>query len=337
MNTKNPQRLQRKIEELHKNWELLGDVLAKLNRERILETRADEKMRLEQKIADIEAERQQVEQQLDALEAQVGTDDTHEDVAGRKPEPHSEPPQSPETPSGQPTITTGKDYFERVAGNVYTGPVTIHQHGGQQEAEKQATRDPQRISLRSKPLTVSGEEFREVFRLDKSNRPLRHIRNQFEDQGEVVIDHATDLMWQKAGSETHMSYENAQRYVEELNHRKFASYNDWRLPTIPELMSLLEPEKQSNDLYINPIFDSKQFWCWSADKRPIGESPPGLGLLLGKPIVDNTQSRLWSADMRTIDEKQWRLVWCVKFLDGCVLFYDLNDDRCHVRCVRSIK
>jgi hypothetical protein len=31
-------------------------------------------------------------------------------------------------------------------------------------------------------------------------------------------------------------------------------------------MSLLEPQEQSNGLFINPIFDSQQKkWCWSAD------------------------------------------------------------------------
>jgi hypothetical protein len=33
-------------------------------------------------------------------------------------------------------------------------------------------------------------------------------------------------------------------------------------------MSLLEPEKQSTGLYINPIFDVQQSWCWSVDTFP---------------------------------------------------------------------
>jgi hypothetical protein len=133
---------------------------------------------------------------------------------------------------------------------------------------------------------VSEDEAQQVFGLTTQKfkiadteysgwRPLEYIQNEYEDQGEVVVDHATGLMWQKSGSPNFMTYQEAQAYIEQLNTQKFAGYSDWRLPTIPELMSLLEPEKQSNDLYINPIFDAEQWWCWSADRRIKGESSPG--------------------------------------------------------------
>ncbi len=126
-----------------------------------------------------------------------------------------------------------------------------------------------RIQLRSKPRMVSGGEFKEVFRLDEDQRPRKYIENDFEVQGDgdVVIDHATGLMWQKSGSGEYMTYQAAQAYIDKLNRERFSGYSDWRLPTIPELMSLLKPERQSNNLYINPIFNKRQVRCWSSDKR----------------------------------------------------------------------
>ncbi len=125
--------------------------------------------------------------------------------------------------------------------------------------------------LRHKSLTVSDEEFIKVFKLNEDFRPLEYIRNEYKDNGDgTVTDHATGLMWQQSGSDDYLFYKDAQEYVNALNSNTFAGYSDWRMPTIDELVSLLEPEKQENELYINPIFDKKQMWCWSSDRRLSG-------------------------------------------------------------------
>ncbi len=147
---------------------------------------------------------------------------------------------------------------------------------------------------RNTPLIVSKNEFRQMFRLDENHRPLQYTQNEFEDRGEVVIDHAAARMWQKSGSSQYMTYNDVQKYIETLNQDQFAGYNDWRLPTISELLTLLESEKQSNTLHLNPLFDAAQSWCWSADKRMSNKgSPEGA--------------------------------WNVNFHDGCVYWYQVEE------------
>ncbi|MCP4507873.1 MAG: DUF1566 domain-containing protein [Fuerstiella sp.] len=128
------------------------------------------------------------------------------------------------------------------------------------------------LTLRSNSQIVSEDEVKQIFGLRDNLRPQQYIRNDFEDQGDVVVDRATGLMWQKAGSGV-MFYNDAPTYIDTLNREQFAGYDDWRLPTIPELMSLLEPEKSSNGLCIDPIFKTHEYeWCWSADRLSEGGS-----------------------------------------------------------------
>jgi hypothetical protein len=129
--------------------------------------------------------------------------------------------------------------------------------------------DGHRVRLRSEPVTVAADDQKQAFDLDDHDMPRAYVWNDFEDLGDVVVDHATGLMWQKAGSEQELTYQDAQTYVEQLNQAKFAGFADWRLPTIPELMSLIEPERQANGLFLNPMFETRKHeWDWSADRLP---------------------------------------------------------------------
>jgi hypothetical protein len=136
--------------------------------------------------------------------------------------------------------------------------------------------------LRSEPQVVSKGNYQAVFSLREDNGPLEYVQNSFEDQGDVIVDWAIGLTWQKSGSMTVMTYDDAQEYLQSLNDVRFAGLTTWRLPTIPELLSLLEPELQPNMLYISPIFDETQMWCWSADRLPIEEiAPSSFGWRVG--------------------------------------------------------
>jgi len=81
----------------------------------------------------------------------------------------------------------------------------------------------------------------------------------------VVIDSASGLMWQQSGSPEYFTYAKAKEYINQLNRERFAGFNNWRLPTLKEAMSLMEPDTLNGNLYIDPKFDPKQSWIWTAD------------------------------------------------------------------------
>ncbi len=167
--------------------------------------------------------------------------------------------------------------------------------------------EKERERLRSEPQTVSEEDALQEFGLTDKWQPQSYIENQYEDRGDVIFDDATRLTWQKSGSSDYMRYAYVEEYVKNLNQQRFAGFNDWRLPTIPELMSLLEPEKSSNGLYIDSIFDIPReeefYWCWSSDKR----------------LIEGGSSSV---------------AWDVYFISGSVSWSNL-DSRSDVRAVRS--
>ncbi len=99
-----------------------------------------------------------------------------------------------------------------------------------------------------------------------SSIPFSTPSNRFITNGDEVTDSVTGLIWQKSGSDNNMTHYKTQAYIDDINCRKFAGYDDWRLPTLEELASLLE-NKKVDGLFTDPLFDRKQRWCWSADKR----------------------------------------------------------------------
>jgi hypothetical protein len=139
------------------------------------------------------------------------------------------------------------------------------------------------------------------------NKKGKRFNHQFEQKtindDKVIIDYASGLMGQQSGSQIEMPSEAAKKYITELNRKQFAGFTDWRLPTLEEAMSLMEPEKK-NYLYIDPMFGRKQAWVWTSDS-------------CGDPY--GTEERQWVVD----------------FLDGkCCHYYLRLGYDLYIRAVR---
>lgn len=201
-------------------------------------------------------------------------------------------------------------------------------------------------------------------------RPIRNVKNQFEDRGSVIFDRATGLTWQRSGSSEVLSYQDAQMYVNTLNIQQFAGYTDWRLPTIEELLSLLKKENTAGSFFklttdaldllqigadpvpddvlarLQPLVDQKivaKADFVSAVQQRIGADAAAqyqanileaaAHRLYIHPMVDNDQVVVWSSDVYR-GERSAEDVWYVDFYYGS-LNVSLDSPYNFVRAVRS--
>lgn len=128
-----------------------------------------------------------------------------------------------------------------------------------------------RVSLRRQPKAILNQMgIRRIlvqynFFETSMNTHGSFINDPVDNKDGTVTDRATELMWQKSGSLERLDNRAAKEYIKQLNSRMFADYSDWRMPTIEELMSLLNRHKK-NGVYITPELANHQTTCWSADQ-----------------------------------------------------------------------
>lgn len=142
---------------------------------------------------------------------------------------------------------------------------------------REAVTAPSTIHLPDTPAEMSEEEVAAMVArysfADQERNPsggFAHILVDNND-GLTVTDLTTGLMWQRGGLDI-MSHRSIRREVARLNAERFAGYSDWRLPTMAEALSLLEPEKLANNQYVHRCFSSEQpFVFVDATRKPGGQ------------------------------------------------------------------
>jgi len=145
------------------------------------------------------------------------------------------------------------------------------------------------IKLRSKHQRLSTEQVTRMLNqhdffdsiYNKKGKGIQHLYLELGDESRVVFDLATGLMWQQGGSSEPMKFEEVQNWIADLNRKRYAGYNDWRLPTLEEAMSLMEPKKLNKDLYIDQVFGSQQRWIWTSDPYSGAAGAQWVVLFLG--------------------------------------------------------
>jgi serine/threonine protein kinase len=173
-------------------------------------------------------------------------------------EPASAPPADPTPSQATPATSAVENPAPPI---IATSPTTS------------PARNARVVELPSTPAVLDSAQLEaQLVRYDlfdrRRNPTGKGIANRYRQQvlGDVVVvdDAATGLMWQKRPASNDLyTVVAAAAHLEELNRERFAGYADWRLPTLAEAASLLEPEAAA-ERYLDPVFTGGNF-IWTAD------------------------------------------------------------------------
>lgn len=145
--------------------------------------------------------------------------------------------------------------------------------------------------LPAEPAVINDDQIEPLIKKGNFFDSVLNLQGRFEnalvDSGDrlTVVDERTGLMWQRGGLDI-ASNRTMQRAIEKLNRDGFAGVHDWRLPTMEEALSLMEPEMNTKGLHLHLCFSKEQPFIFVAAKRKPG----------GYWFVDYKQGRaFWSS------------------------------------------
>ncbi len=83
-------------------------------------------------------------------------------------------------------------------------------------------------------------------------------KNDFADNGDgTITDRATGLMWSQADSGKGLDWQQGLAWVQQMNAENYLGHNDWRMPDVKELQSIIDYTRSpdtTQSAAIDPLF-----------------------------------------------------------------------------------
>lgn len=122
--------------------------------------------------------------------------------------------------------------------------------------------------VRCHPVKVGVREARARFGLDALWRPACAARQGLEARDDGTVFHAaTGLQWEMGGCDFSLTRDEAVAYVEARNALRFAGHGDWRLPTVDELLTLVDAGVTVGDPCVASVFAPLPDPLWTGDRK----------------------------------------------------------------------
>ncbi|MEI6568625.1 MAG: DUF1566 domain-containing protein [Verrucomicrobiota bacterium] len=107
-------------------------------------------------------------------------------------------------------------------------------------------------------LFMPGGRMEKTFFVQCVRGNSNYGRNEFVDNGDgTITDRATGLMWSKGDGARGMNWQDALAWAQEKNRQKFLGHDDWRLPGVKELQSIVDYTRSPETTHsaaIDPVF-----------------------------------------------------------------------------------
>lgn len=93
------------------------------------------------------------------------------------------------------------------------------------------------------------------------------FEDRYSASDTIVVDHVTARLWEREGTPDPGSYSSASAYCDTL---ALAGYDDWRLPTVKELFSIVDVRLYSPAIDSTSLPGSGPYWTSSQVPGSVG-------------------------------------------------------------------